>query len=374
MHPRTPNTMPMTAFLSAAAVAALLIAAAVLAPAAEGSLSVKADRPLAAEEDRPLAVKDIVERAARWVVAIRVERSKDLPSPAPALRALPEEMQEMRSYYERPVGWVSGVLVDAAGHVVTSEYNVAGEVASIEVRLPSGEARPARVVARSPGDDIALLAVETREGQEIPDDPPVWADTGLIRAGQIVFALGRSPDPSRVTVTRGILSATARNGGRAVQTDAELNYGNVGGPLVDLDGKVVAITGFVGHTRSQWGINSGVGFGTSAAALLEMLPGLRDGRDRVAPKIPFLGVRGARRFVDAPGAKVDEVVADGPASRAGLQGGDLILEFNGIPVESFERLRQRIFRSRIGEAVKLKVRRGEETLELEVTLGEMNAS
>ncbi|MGQ9592274.1 MAG: S1C family serine protease, partial [Planctomycetota bacterium] len=314
---------------------------------------------------RPRSIAEQVERAGKWIVAIRVERTGDLPTTAPFLDRLPAEM---RSYYERPKGWVSGILLDREGRVVTSHYNVAGTVSSIEVRLPSGESFPARVVARSVADDVALLRIERPDPSlEISAEEPLWGDSAALKAGRIVFAIGRSPDPSRVTATQGIVSGLGRNGGRAIQTDAELNYGNVGGPIVDLDGRIVAIAGFVGHDRPQWGVNSGVGFGTTAAALLGMLPELERGGDYVPFRIPFLGVREDPAYTGV-GARILAVV-DGPAKEAGIAAGDVIVEFDGKPVESFAVLRWRIYEKRIGDKVKIKVQRRGDAVEVEAVLG-----
>lgn len=316
----------------------------------------------------PHSIDELVERAGKWVVAIRVERTGDLPTTAPFLGRLPAEM---RSYYERPQGWVSGILLDREGHVVTSHYNVAGTVRSIEVRLPSGETFPAKVVSRSVADDIALLQIERPDGAtEISAEEPLWGDAATLKAGRIVFAIGRSPDPSRVTATQGIVSGLGRNGGRAIQTDAELNYGNVGGPIVDLEGRIVAIAAFVGHDRPQWGVNSGVGFGTTAAAFLGMLPELERGGDYVAFRIPFLGVREDPAYTGA-GARILAVV-DGPAKDAGIAAGDVIVEFDGRAVESFAALRWRIYEKRIGDKVKIKLQRGGDALEVEAVLGAMS--
>lgn len=311
-------------------------------------------------------VSELVERVGKWVVAIRVERTSDVPAIVPFLDRLPAEM---RSYYERPKGWVSGILLDREGYVATSNYNVTGGVSSIEVRLPSGETFPAKVVSQSAADDVALLRIERPDSAlEISAEEPVWGDSDSLRAGKFVFVVGRSPDPSRLTVTQGIVSGVGRNGGRAIQTDAELNYGNVGGPIVDLDGRIVAIAGFVGHDRPQWGVNSGIGFGTTAKTLLSILPELKRGGDFVAFRIPFLGVREDTKHVGS-GAKILEVV-DGPAKAAGIQAGDVIVEFDGTAIESFAGLRWRIYEKRPGDKVKVKVRRGESELEFEVVLGE----
>jgi len=326
---------------------------------------------VAAPEDPapPATLQELLDRAEKCVVALKVERSKDLTVPRGNPAAPTKEMQ---AYYRRPEGWVSGILVDAAGHIVTSYYNVGGDVKSLQVMVPSGQTYAARVLSKSVADDLALVKIERAPSDpEIPFSEPLWGDASPVRAGQVIFALGRSPDPRKLTVTRGILSAVGRNGGRAVQTDAELNYGNVGGPIVGLDGRVVAIANFVGHTRPMWGINSGVGFGTTTTAFLGMLPVLKQGKDFTPFRFPFLGIQGDRNYVGPNGARIDRVVPDGPASKAGIKAGDLIVEFNGTPVENFDHLRHLIFKSAVGSKVKVKVRRGDENLDFEPVLEEM---
>jgi putative serine protease PepD len=91
----------------------------------------------------------------------------------------------------------------------------------------------------------------------------------------------------------------------------------------------------------------------------------------VAFRIPFLGVVGVVKYVGPPGAKIDRIVADGPAGAAGLKGGDLIVEFGGETVTTFDELRRLIFARTVGEKVTVKVRRGDETLDLEAILGEL---
>ena len=324
---------------------------------------------------KPATMKEILERAELWTVALQVEREKDVPLPRNALERMAAAQRrlskEARAYYKRPDGYVSGVLLDDQGDVVTSFYNIAGEIKSIRVTLPGGQTYPAKVVAKSPADDIALVRVEPTDGRlPLHFREPLWADSSALRPGQITLVAGRSPDPGRLTVTRGILSAVGRNGGRAIQTDAELNYGNSGGPIFDLDGRIVAIAGFVGHTQVQWGFNSGIGFGTSASVIQEMLPRLKRGEDVEAFQPPFLGVQ-CDRGSPEKGAKVDKVTPGSAAERAGIQPNDVILEFNGTKLLNFDHLKRLIFSSKVNDAVKMKVRRGEGTLDLEASLGMM---
>jgi S1-C subfamily serine protease len=344
-------------------------------PAEEPASARSLERSAALEAARrPEKVSDLVARAAPWVVAIQVEREEDLPSPG---RSVFPGFEGRRgspvteAYRKRPAGYASGVLLDG-GRVVTSLYNVAGTLKSMNVTLPDGRTLPARLVAKSAGDDLALLEIERREGSPpVSASEPPWADAASARAGRIVLALGRSPDPSRVTATRGIISATGRNGGRAFQTDAELNYGNTGGPLIDLDGRIAGIATFIGHTQLQWGFNSGVGFGTTAATVREVLPRLLEGKDVEQPPPPFLGVQKDLQAPDIDGARIHQVVDGSAAALAGIVPGDVITEIEGVTLQSFDHLRRIIYGRKPGETVKLKVRRGTEVLDVEPRLGSM---
>jgi serine protease DegQ len=315
----------------------------------------------------PASLRDLIAGVAPWVVAIDVEREKDISPPRVGRGPRPEGRPgELQDYFRRPQGPVSGLLVDAEGHVLTSHYNVAGDLKSLQVTFADGTRRPARLVAVAPADDLALLGL--LDGAEAPKDleNPPWAET-VPGAGRIVFALGRAPDPQVLTVTEGIVSASARNGSRTLQTDAKLNYGNVGGPLVDLDGRIVGITGFVGHVHPQWGLNSGIGFAAHVGTIREILPLLKSGQNHSAREPPFLGIR-SDTLTAIEGAPVVSVVTSGPAAKAGLLADDVILEFAGQPVQNFAQLRRLIYAQRVDDVVTLKFRRGKEVIESTVTL------
>ncbi len=314
-------------------------------------------------------VNDLVAGVRRWVVSIEVERTKDLPLP-PKARVATHGPREARDYFKRPAAPVTGLLVDRHGHVLTSFYNVAGTVKSIRVHLDDGRTRKAKVLARAEPDDLALLALERDEElfSEAAWTGPPWAKA-TPKTGAFLLAIGRAPDPSRVTVTDGIISALGRNGRRTLQTDAKLNYGNVGGPLIDLDGQVVAVSGFVGHTKVDWGMNSGIGFGTTVETIRSALPGLLAGKNVEPPIRPFLGIQSDEFNADIAGAPVMEVVPGSSAASAGVKKGDVIVEFDGRSVDNFNQLKILIYTRRVGEKVTFKVHRGGKTLSLQGTLG-----
>lgn len=315
--------------------------------------------------------EDLVNDIGRWAVALRVDREEEPPVMPPGMPVksgvrIPPEVLE---YYKRPPGPATGVLLDAKGNVLTSYYNVAGKVRSIELVLPSGRTFPARLVATAKADDLALVRTQDPIGDlEVPPVP--WADPERFRVGRIVVAVGRSPDPSRPTATAGIVSAIGRNGGRVFQTDAKLNYGNVGGPVADLDGSILGIACFVGHTYPLWGQNSGIGFGTRSDTIRSVLPRLLAGESLPPPEFPFFGIGMSSRPAEGNvGARIGQVEPGSAAARAGLQVDDVIVSFNGNAVGDFLDLRRFINRQRPGDEVTVRVKRGAEELELKVRLG-----
>jgi S1-C subfamily serine protease len=323
--------------------------------------------PTSTEAELP-GLEPAIAATARWAVAIQVDREPEqpqIPRPrGPTFRIQPD----LADYFRRPPGPATGLLLDRKGNVLTSHYNISGKLKSIEVVLPGGVRRSARLVASDRSDDLALLRLDDPPSDlEVPDVK--WADPDKLQVGKVVIAVGRSPDPARPTATFGIVSALGRNGGRAFQTDAELNYGNVGGPITDLDGAVVGLAGFVGH-RYLWGLNSGIGFGTSSRTIREVLPRLLSGETVPPPERPFLGVGMSDHF--APGMEgvlLGSVEPDSPAQRAGLRPNDVVLLFSGEKVEDFLDLKRQISRRRPGDQAVLKVRRGTEELEVKVQVG-----
>ena len=319
----------------------------------------------------PGALSAIADGLSAWVVAIKVDRSKDIEIPRSRLPFNGRVSPESQGYFKRPKGSVTGLLVDRRGYILTSNYNLLGTIRSIAVRLPSGEERKARVVARDQLDDLALIKVEGDADlveKKSWRDPP-WAKTSPSSAGSFVFAIGRGSAPGRLNLTEGIISAVGRNSSRAMQTDAKLNYGNVGGPLVDLDGKVIGLSGFVGHTYNQWGLNSGIGFATTVETIRMVLPRLLAGKDFELPPRPFLGIQSEPDSPGNDGAPVVEVVPDSSAASAGVKSKDVIIRFNGEDVPNFNRLRFLIFSCKVGDKVEFVVRRGEKEITLSGVLG-----
>jgi serine protease Do len=346
----------------------MTIALAALVAAAQVDVAHK--DPVAAMESMTLKA---AEKAAAAVVAIRVEREPDPPPKAPApsarrpgpfgrglLGAMPEDV-----FAKRPEGaWCSGVVAEADGVILTTHFNVSGKVKSIQVLLADGRQLPARLLGFNGTYDLAALKVEAA-GLPVPEKAPL---DGL-KAGHAVIALGRAPDGRGLTVNPGIVSAAARLGGRGIQTDAKLNYGNVGGPLVDPEGRLVAVTCKVdvrfSGTRGQ---NSGVGYAITHDRFPELLGELKAGRSVAESRRPLLGIS-FKTDSTLKGVELDSVAPGGAAEKAGIKAGDVIVAFDGKEIQYFDELRGAISRHAPGDKVTVKVLRGETAMEFECELG-----
>jgi len=228
----------------------------------------------------------------------------------------------------------TGVIISPRGHIVTNNHVIDG-AGQIRVRLADGRELVAQPVGVDPDTDLAVIKVDA-EALE----PAVFGDSEILEVGEWVLAVG-NPFGLEQTVTAGIVSAKGRSGMRLatyenyIQTDAAINPGNSGGPLVNLDGEVVGINSAI-TTRS--GGSLGIGFAIPSAMVRAVAESLSTagaaGRGR-----PGVGVRPIapdEAAEDGPGGVevgsgvvVDAVVADGPAHRAGVRPGDVLLRIDG---------------------------------------------
>lgn len=307
------------------------------------------------------------EKAAASVVAIRVDREPETvskPQPGPGLRGrfgLPRE----DVFQKRPAAWCSGLVIEPSGVILTTNFNVSGKVKSIKVQLPDGRTLDGRLMGYNGTYDLAAIKVEA-------EDLPVLKRARLddLKTGQPLLALGRAPDGRSLTVNPGIISAASRLSGKGIQIDSKLNYGNVGGPVVDLEGRLVAVSCKVDvKYATMFGQNSGVGFAITHDRLTTVLADLKAGKNEAEPRRPFLGVGPAETDRARDGAEVGTVQPGSAAERAGLKPKDVIIEFEGSKVGQFDELRAMIMRKSSGDRVKLKVLRGEEEMDIECVLG-----
>ena len=291
---------------------------------------------------------------------------------APAVVKI-EVSHRSRRNRERPGGAGSGFVFSDEGLVLTNAHVVA-EAASVKVILPDGRARDASVIGIDLDTDLAVVKISADHLAAIR-----LGTAQTLRQGQLVVAIG-NPFGFQHTVTAGVVSATGRSlraqTGRLmtglIQTDAALNPGNSGGPLLNSAGEVVGVNTAV-ILPAQ-----GISFAVSADTAHMVIPQLlRDGRVRRS----YLGIAAQdvplpRRLVrhhSLPadhGVLVTEVVADMPAQRGGVKDGDLIVGFGGVAVTRTDDLHRLLTSDRVGEQTTIRVLRGVDLLELPVVPSE----
>lgn len=264
----------------------------------------------------------------------------------------------------------SGFLVTPDGYALTNHHVIDG-ARSVVATFEDGSERGAEVAGADPDTDLALLRVAGAP-------PPAHlrlGDDAALRVGQVVVAIG-NPHGLGHTVTSGIVSALgrslrARNGrliDRVVQTDASLNPGNSGGPLLDTAAAVVGVnTAIIGGAMS---LCFAVPAGTAAWVLAELL---RHGRVRRAWLGLAVGTQPLARRValhhglaQASCVAVESVLPEGPAARAGLQAGDRIVAIDGTAVPDADALHRVLGADRVGRPVRVDLLRGAQRLALEL--------
>jgi len=268
---------------------------------------------------------------------------------------------------KNPGGGVgSGVVIAGDGLVLTNSHVVGGG-SRVKLSFADGSPREARVLGDDPDTDLALLRTD------LPSGTPAAAlgDSKALRRGQLVVAIG-NPLGFESTVTAGVVSALGRSlratSGRliddVIQTDAALNPGNSGGPLVSSAGEVVGInTAMI--SRAQ-GICFAVASNTAVFVVSEFIATLDSGRGRVrrahigiaAETVPLPRRIGLATGAGTRAIRISEVMPGGPAAAAGLLAGDLLLSVDGIAIEGADDLIRLLNASRIGRDTQVAILRG----------------
>jgi len=260
----------------------------------------------------------------------------------------------------------SGVVIAGDGLVLTNSH-VVGGASRVKLSFADGSHREARVLGDDPDTDLALLRTD------LPAGTPAAAlgDSKALRRGQLVVAIG-NPLGFESTVTAGVVSALGRSlratSGRliddVIQTDAALNPGNSGGPLVSSAGEVVGInTAMI--SRAQ-GICFAVASNTAVFVVSEFITTLDSGRGRVrrahigiaAETVPLPRRIGLATGAGTRAIRISEVMPGGPAAAAGLLAGDLLLSVDGIAIEGADDLIRLLNASRIGRDTQVAILRG----------------
>lgn len=249
----------------------------------------------------------------------------------------------------------AGAVVSAEGHIVTNYHVIAG-AAAVRVYLSDGRILQARVLGVDPPSDIAILKVEAEGLQPLP-----FGDSDRVRIGQSVFAIG-NPLGLQETVTQGIISGKGRRAlseaaNEFFQTDAAINRGNSGGPLIDLKGALIGITSMV----SAGG--EGIAFAIPSNTVQRVFESIRDYGRFIRPwfgaMVRPITPQVARQLglADTRGALILGTYEDSPAAKAGLQPGDVITSYAGKPIVDHIDLRNRVVETPIGDTIDLTILR-----------------
>ena len=265
-----------------------------------------------------------------------------------------------------------GVIVDPNGLIVTNNHVVA-KADEIKVLLGDKREFKGKVVGTDPKTDVAVVKINAKDLPTIP-----WGDSDKLQVGEYVLAIG-NPFGLNQTVTMGIVSAVGRaNVGIAeyedfIQTDAAINPGNSGGALVNVRGELIGINTAI---FSQSGGYMGVGFAVPSDMVKSVMDSLvKSGkvvRGWLGVSIQDVSPDLAKQFAlpEAKGAVVTDILENSPAAKAGLQQGDVIVSFDGAPVDNTGMLRNRVAQTPIGKKVQVGVIRDKKEKELEVLIAE----
>jgi len=270
------------------------------------------------------------------------------------------------------VGLGSGVIVSAEGYLLTNNHVVEG-ASDIEVQLADGRQAAAKLVGTDPETDIALLKINLDKLPAI-----ALADVQQLQVGDVVLAIG-NPFNVGQTVTSGIVSALGRNQlgintfENFIQTDAAINPGNSGGALVDVSGNLVGINTAI---YSRTGGSLGIGFAIPADLARQVMDGLiREGRVTRG----WIGVEPrdlTPEFVEnfhlpiKQGVLITGVLQDGPASRAGMRPGDVVVKIGDKPVLNTYQLLNAVAALKPKSETLVAVQRGDKPLELKVKVAQ----
>jgi putative serine protease PepD len=259
----------------------------------------------------------------------------------------------------------SGFVIDTSGDIVTNQHVVAGAT-SIKVRFKDGTIEKATLVGTDPSTDIAVIKVS---GDSSLLHPLTFGSSSSLQVGDEVAAIG-SPFGLPESMTSGIVSAvnrtiTAPNKfsiSGSIQTDAAINHGNSGGPLLNMSSQVIGVNAQI---ESDSGGNDGVGFAIPSDAVKSVSNTLIAGQ---TVQHAYLGVQ-VGDSSSGTGAQVTTVKADTPASKAGLKAGDVITAINGATVANADDLTAKINAHKPNQKVTLTVTRSGKSLSVDVTLG-----
>ncbi len=277
----------------------------------------------------------------------------------------------------------SGVFISDQGYILTNNHVVEGTQGDLTIVLADGSQEKAKIVGTDQFSDIAVL----KTAGKVPAVATL-GNSDVLNPGEFVIAIGSPLGDFKNTVTAGVVSATGRSidTGQGytidnlIQTDAAINQGNSGGPLVNLAGEVVAINTLIVRNSGSGTVAEGLGFAipiNTAKAVAEQL--IQNG----SITHPYLGISfqpitpdiaTAYRLPAQWGVYVTDVAASSPASQAGLQQGDIITSLGGVSLDATHSYINTLFTFKPGDKVTVEYIRNGKTIQVQVTLGRANSN
>ncbi|AZY48623.1 DegQ family serine endoprotease [Bordetella avium] len=285
-------------------------------------------------------------------------------------RQQPQPSQPEERTVPRGVG--SGFFISDDGYIMTNNH-VISDAADIIVTLTDGREFKAKVIGSDERTDVALIKIDAKGMTALP-----IGDNKTLKKGQWVLAIG-SPFGLESTVTSGIVSAIGRDTGEYlpfIQTDVAVNPGNSGGPLLNMKGEVVGINSqIISRSGGFMGISLAIPIDEAMRVVEQLRTTGKVTRGRIGVQIGEVGkdVADAIGLPKAEGALVSSVEADGPADKAGVQPGDVILKFNGQTIKRWSDLPRIVGDVKPGTSGKMEVWRKGKPVTLDVKVAELKA-
>ena len=338
---------------------------------------------LAQSKTIPSSFADLAEKLMPSVVNISTTQTvKTTANPFPFQFPPGSPFEDMFKEFNKPTerkatALGSGFIIDKKGLVVTNNHVIQG-AEDIVVSVNGSSEYKAKVIGTDPYMDLAVLEIQSDEKFQ----PVGFGDSDKARVGDWVIAIG-NPFGFGGTVTSGIISSRNRDIGLTryddfIQTDASINQGNSGGPLFDLEGKVIGINTAIIAPGASGSI--GIGFAipsNPASKVIDQL--IKFGET----KRGWLGVRiqqvtkeiaDLEKLEKATGALVASVSENSPADKAGIKAGDIILEFDGKKVDTMRTLPKLVAQTKVGKRVEVKIWRNRKLISKKVLLGRLESS
>lgn len=266
-------------------------------------------------------------------------------------------------------GPTTGLIISSDGYIITSTFNFLRKPPIITITLADGRRKVATLLGRDETRKLCLLKIN-----DVSDLPvPTFAPREEVRVGQWAVAVGFGFGDKEPSLTAGIISAESRISGRALQTDANLSPANYGGPLLDIDGRLLGICVPLAPgakdvaAGAEW-YDSGIGFAVPLGEIAPIIEAMKAGKTLVPG---YLGIQPAPSGNPPSGAEVGSVKEKSPAEAAGLKAGDKLLKIGDIEVLDVAHLSTVVGRYVAGDKITILVRRGEQELTIEAVLGEV---